>query len=227
MDLFRANLKKARLTNISLRDANLVKVDLTRSRLSQVNIQDANLMGVQLRGAKLDKVDWGKVVLNERLGDDAEQNGKEDQAFQFYREALSVYQHLGRVYERNRDRRMASRLFLREMEMQRKLMPKGSVERRWSTLVDLVCGYGEKPFRIIPFAIVLIAFCAGLYSLFGAFGTDIDLGFMGGVALVENAYDFVDCLIYSAMIFISLGYTELAYAGIRGPSRRSRPLLAG
>jgi len=85
-DLFRANLKKARLTNISLRDANLVKVDLTRSRLSQVNIQDANLMGVQLRGAKLDKVDWGKVVLNERLGDDAEQNGKEDQAFQFYRE---------------------------------------------------------------------------------------------------------------------------------------------
>ncbi|MEE3258523.1 MAG: pentapeptide repeat-containing protein, partial [Candidatus Latescibacterota bacterium] len=53
-DLFRANLKKARLTNVSLRDANLVKVDLTRSRLSQVNIQDANLMGVQLRGAKLD-----------------------------------------------------------------------------------------------------------------------------------------------------------------------------
>ena len=109
---------------------------------------------------------------------------------------------------------MASWLFLREMEMQRKLMPKGSVERRWSTLVDLVCGYGEKPFRIIPFAIVLIAFCAGLYSLFGAFGTDIDLGFMGEVALVENAYDFVDCLIYSAAIFVSLGYTELAYAGV-------------
>ena len=58
-DLFRANLKKARLTNVSLRDANLVKADLSRSRLSQVNIQNANLTGVQLRGAKLDRVDWG------------------------------------------------------------------------------------------------------------------------------------------------------------------------
>ena len=37
---------------------------------------------------------------------------------------------------------------------------------------------------------------------------------MGEVALVENAYDFVDCLIYSATIFVSLGYTELAYAGV-------------
>ena len=76
-DLFHANLKKARPTNVNLKDANLVKTDLSRARLSQVNIQDANLMGVQLRGAKMDRVDWGKAVLNEKLGVAAERKGKE------------------------------------------------------------------------------------------------------------------------------------------------------
>ena len=163
-DLFHANLKKARLTNVNLKDANLVKTDLSRARLSQVNIQDANLMGVQLRGAKMDRVDWGKAVLNEKLGAAAERKGKEHQAFQCYREALLVYQHLGRVYARNRDGKMASRLFMREMEMQRKLMPRGSVAWLWSMLVDLVCGYGEKPLRVFGLAFVIVLISGGFYS---------------------------------------------------------------
>ena len=121
-------------------------------------------MGVQLRGAKMDRVDWGKAVLNEKLGAAAERKGKEHQAFQCYREALLVYQHLGRVYARNRDGKMASRLFMREMEMQRKLMPRGSVAWLWSMLVDLVCGYGEKPLRVFGLAFVIVLISGGFYS---------------------------------------------------------------
>lgn len=218
-DLFHANLKKARLTNVNLKDANLVKTDLSRARLSQVNIQDANLMGVQLRGAKMDRVDWGKAVLNEKLGAAAERKGKEHQASQFYREALLVYQHLGRVYARNRDGKMASRLFMREMEMQRKLMPRGSVVWLWSMLVDLVCGYGEKPLRVFGLALVIVLISGGFYSYYGVRGSsgpggiDVLLGFSSEVGLVENAVDFLHCAIFSAKVFFSLGYSDQVYEG--------------
>lgn len=209
-DFFHANLKKARLTNVNLSDANLMKVDLSRSRMSQVKIQGANLMGLHLRGAKLDKVDWGKAVLHEQHGLLAEEEGDEDKAIQSYREALSVYQHLGRVYERNSDRRMASWLLLREMEVQRKMMTRGSAEWLWSTVVNLVCGYGEKPLRVIGLALVLIVICAGLYSYLGVFGVDLDLGYISELSLAENIDDFVDCLIYSATVFVSVGYSEMS-----------------
>ena len=212
-NLFRANLKKARLTNVNLSDANLMKADLSRSRMSQVNIQGANLMGVHLRGAKLGKVEWGKTILHEQHGLIAEQEGDEDKAIQFYREALSVYQHLGRVYERNKDRRMASWLFLREMDIQRKMMDRWSAEWIWSMVANLVCGYGEKPLRVIGFSLLIILFCAGLFSLVGVFGTDLDLGYMAELSLAENGDDFVDCLVYSTTTFVSLGYSELAYMG--------------
>ena len=218
-DLFHANLKKARLTNVNLKDANLVKTDLSRARFSQVNIQDANLMGVQLRGATMDRVDWGKAVLNEKLGAAAERKGKEQQAFQFYREALLVYQHLGRVYARNRDGKMASRLFMREIEMQRKLMPRGSVVWLWSMLVDLVCGYGEKPLRVFGLALVIVLISGGFYSYYGVRGSsgpggiDVLLGFSSEVGLVENAVDFLHCAIFSAKVFFSLGYSDQVYEG--------------
>jgi uncharacterized protein YjbI with pentapeptide repeats len=96
-DLFRANLKKARLTNVDLSNANLLRVDLSQSRMNRVKITGATLIGLQLRGPRLDKIDWGKAILHEQHGSTAEDKGDNNNASQSYREALAVYQHLGRV----------------------------------------------------------------------------------------------------------------------------------
>jgi len=213
-DLFRANLKKARLTNVDLSHANLMRADLNQSRMNRVKITDANLIGLQLRGARLDRVDWGKAILHEQQGSSAERKGDENKASQSYREALAIYQHLSRVYERNRNRRMTSWLYLKEMEVERKLMPRRSMGRTWSGLIALVCGYGEKPLRMVGVSLIIIVFCAILYSIFDVYNNDLKLGFVAGNSLSENAQDFIACLFYSATVFTSLGFSERSYIGI-------------
>ena len=213
-DFFHANLKKAQLTNVNLSDSNLVKVDLTQARMSQVDIRGANLVGLQLRGARVEKVDWGQVILSEEQGEIAASENKRGRALQAYREALSIYQHLGRVYKRNRDREMVSRFFLREMAIERKLMPRWSLGRMGSKAIDLICGYGEKPFRVIGLALLLIVLCSFCYSFYGVLGVDLDLGFKAEASLFENAYDYIACLVYSGTIFVSLGYAGLPYMGV-------------
>ena len=109
---------------------------------------------------------------------------------------------------------MTSRLYLREMDVQRKLMPRGSMKRTWSRLVGLVCGYGEKPLRIVGGALAVIVFCAMLYFIFGVYGNNLKLGFSSEYTLSKNVNGFVNCLFYSASAFTSLGFSERAYEGL-------------
>lgn len=222
-DLFNANLKKAHLRHVDLGGANLVKTDLSRAQLRDVNCAGANLIGLHLHGASLHQVNWGRAILQEQNGDLATREGDEDKAMQSYREAHPVYRYLHRFYLRSRNRRMTSWFFIREMEIQRKLTPRRSLQRAWLQLVRLLCGYGERPLRVAAFSLLLIVFFAVLYFSTGVLIGDVYRGYISGDAylgyiaelpLLENAGRFVDCLFYSARTFTSLSLYEYPAAGI-------------
>lgn len=213
-DLFNANLKKAHLRHVDLSGANLVKTDLSRAQLRNVNCSGADLIGLHLHGAQLHNVDWGRVILQEQNGDRAEREGDEDKAAKSYREAQLVYKYLHRVYAHNRSGRMASLFYVREMEIQRKMMPRRSLQRAWMLLLWLLCGYGERPLRVASFSLLFIALFAVLYFVTGVLIGDVYWGYIAELTLFENATRFVDCLFYSAQTFVSLSLSDLPAAGI-------------
>ncbi len=213
-DLFNANLKKAHLRHVDLSGANLVKTDLSRAQLRKVNCAGADLIGLHLHGARLHDVHWGRAILQEQDGDSAKGEGEGDRAAQSYREARSIYKYLHRVYLHNRNGRMASWFYIREMEVQRKLMPPRSLERAWLLLLWLLCGYGEKPLHVAYFSLLLTAFFAVLYFFTGVLIGDVYRGYIAELPLFENATRFVDCLFYSARTFTSLSLYDRPYVGI-------------
>jgi hypothetical protein len=213
-DLFNANLKKAHLRHVDLSGANLVKTDLSRAQLRNVNCSSADLIGLHLHGAQLRDVDWGRAILQEQNGDRAAREGDEDKAVQSYREAQPVYKYLHRVYARNRSQRMASWFYVREMEIQRKMMPRRSLQRAWMLLLWLLCGYGERPLRVASFSLFFIASFAVFYFFTGVLIADVYWGYIAELTPFENANRFVDCLFYSARTFVSLSLSDLPAAGI-------------
>jgi hypothetical protein len=212
-DLSRANLQGASLFNLDLRGAQLLKTDLSRANLNHAKLGDADLLGVMLEGAKLEEVDWGKVALQEEKADKAVAEGKAEETTRLYKEAEEVYRNLRRTYDASGYFQDAGRFFYREMVMRRKLMPRWSAARIWSKLVDLVCGYGESPPRVLIFAALVIFGSAALYLVLGVHTPhgflilDPHLGFW------ENFGRYQTCVYYSLVTYCTIGYGDVLPVG--------------
>lgn len=62
---------------------------------------------------------------------------------------------------------IAGTFFQREMIMRRKQMPRLSLQRMISKTVDLFCGYGEKPLRVVTFSWTVIVTFYLLFFMVG------------------------------------------------------------
>lgn len=206
--LFRARLQGASLWNVDLRGADLMKADLSGANLNEARLVGANVLGAILDGTKLERTDWGERVLQETRAAEAEQADDSDKARENYIEAEEVYRALRRAYDGAGRFVEAGTYFQGEMRMRRKLMPRWSAGRIWSKLVDLFCGYGEEPQRVIAFSLTVVLGCAGLYYLIGVHGPEGDMGFQAGAGLGRNLLNFYNCLYYSVITFTTTGYGD-------------------
>jgi len=93
------------------------------------------------------------------------------------------------------------------------MMPRWSTSRAWSKLVDLFCGYGEEPQRVIGFSLLLIGLCAAFFYSVGVKGPDGRIGFDTGHSVLTNVEHFMDCIYYSIVTFTTLGYGEITPTG--------------
>ncbi|MEE8056640.1 MAG: pentapeptide repeat-containing protein [Pseudomonadales bacterium] len=212
-DLYRADLRAAHLFNIDLSHASLMKADLRGANLHCANLSGCNLLGAKLDGAKLDHVIWPEQLMQETQAKIFLHEGATSEADDYYEQAEETYRNLRIACEGSALFETAGNFFYREMVMRRHRMPKHSIQRLISHLVDLFCGYGEKPVRVIFFSMSFILVCACLYFLSGINGPNGEIS----VRMVHSVWDvfvnFFSCLYFSVVTFTTLGYGDFTPDG--------------
>ncbi len=209
-DFYRANLQKAHLFNANLKCSSLMKADLRGANLHCANLEDANLLGTKLEEARLDNVHWGHYVIQEKI---ARKSTEHVVKLDYLEQAEEVYRNLRRVLENEGLFEQAGYFFRREMVMRRMQMPLFSVSRFISRMVDLFCGYGERPLRIMLFSIVLILGFAIAFFLNGVNDGGQLIRLSMEYSWQENTLNFFNALYFSVVTFTTLGFGDITPSG--------------
>ncbi len=194
-DLFNANLEGALLTGAHLEESNLTVAHLEGAKMRGAHLEGALLPGVRLSSATLlQDVDWGNYILREEKEGEAER-GEESRVW--FNIAADTYRRLKMWYTNAGVYDIAAKFYYREMEAKRKAQSWKSepISKLWLWVIKLLCGYGEKPWRVVVWGISVL------------FGSALLYFFLRGVAphtLTLQA--FLASLYYSAVSFTALGY---------------------
>jgi Ion channel/Pentapeptide repeats (8 copies) len=219
-DLDHAKLQNAHLFKINLENASLMKADLTGANLHCANLNNCNLLGANLLGAKVDNIFWGKELIQEKKAREAAKNKNYPLMIDFYEQAEEIYRHLRLVSEASGMFENAGNFFYKEMVMRRRQMKRWGFKRGISKMVDVFCGYGEDPIRVVLFSLGVILFCALLFFILGINDNGIAVGLHRQSSLTDNIRSLFSCIYFSVVTFTTLGYGDLT------PSGSSRALAA-
>lgn len=213
-DFYHADLSGAHLFNISLPHASIMKADLRNSNLNCANLKATNLLGVKWLGNKFENVKIGKKVLQESLSKEAMKKGNSTESNDYLEQAEEIYRDLRKHAEQEGIFSLSGFFIHKELTMRRLQLPRYSGKRFISKLIDIFCGYGEAPLRIIGLSIFIIIICAVLYSFTG-------LNYQGALqsinshhSLNENISLFLSSLYFSVVTFTTLGYGDFNPVGI-------------
>jgi len=212
-DLYRANLRGAHLFNVIFIRASLMKADLSDANIHCAHLEECDLLGVKLNDTKIEHIKIGKLLPQEKEAKRLEELGKYEQAKDFYEQAEEVYRNLRKTSEHQGLFTLSGPYLRKELTMRRFQEKRFSLNRISSKIVDLFCGYGEDPLRVILFSWGLIFFSAFFYYFLG-------LNFDGNFhvfsldkTLLENTNFFFECLYYSVVTFTTLGYGDFIPIG--------------
>ncbi|GAA3934923.1 ion channel [Litoribacillus peritrichatus] len=212
-DLYRANLNRAHLFAMDFSGSSLMKADLSFSNLHCANLQGCNLLGVDIGRCRLENINWGDLVCQEEKAKEAQKEGESQLANDHCQEAEEIYRNVRKNCEKQGLFETAGYFFHREMVMRRYQMPSNSFPRFMSKMVDVFCGYGEKPLRVVLFSMTLILFCAITYFFLGISAGGSMLGFSVASSFGNNFMAFANCLYYSVVTFTTLGYGDFTPVG--------------
>ncbi|MCV6626906.1 MAG: ion channel [Cellvibrionaceae bacterium] len=210
-DLYRANLRGAHCFMLDFSGSSLMKADLSGANLHCANLSNCNLLGTKFHDAKLEHVTWGDRVLQEQQ---AQASSDAHEQLDLYQQAEEIYRHLRKVFENQGLFESAGYFFEREMVVRRKQMPKYSLGRIISKTVDLFCGYGEQPLRVVAFSSIIILGFASLYFFSGINfgGQTVSFDPYGGWS--KNGRALLDSIYFSVVTFTTLGYGDITPLGI-------------
>ncbi|WP_220770398.1 ion channel [Shewanella sp. MBTL60-007] len=212
-ELYRADLSGAHLFNIKLENASLMKADLRDATVHCGNLQGCNLLGVKWLGAKIENMHVGNTLCQERLAYEAQKIGDNDRAMDYLEQAEEIYRDLRKAADREGLFAMSGQYIRKELTMRRYQMPRYCLKRIISKGIDLFCGYGEAPLRVVGFSLILILICAVLYFFAGLqYGGQLQ-GFSLNQDLATNIMLFLNCIYYSVVTFTTLGYGDFTPVG--------------
>lgn len=213
-DLYRANLRSAHLFHIDLHGASLMKAHVEGANLNCANLEETNLLGTQFKHTKIEHINWGDKLKQEYTALVAEKQNDCVQALDYFEQAEEIYRNLRRISEDKGLTEQAGYFFHREMVMRRYQIPRYSSRRFISKVVDLLCGYGEKPLRVLFFSLLIICVCASLYFILGIQGSQSIIQFNAHLSWRDNISSFINCLYFSIVTFTTLGYGDISPVGV-------------
>lgn len=213
-DFYKADLTNAHMFNINLTDASLMKADLRLANLNCANLANTNLLGARWHESKFENIKIGKRLKQEQLAIQCTKQGDFTQACDYFEQAEEIYRDLRKHAEHEGIFSMSGRFIQKELKMRRMQLPKFSAKRITSKIVDLFCGYGEAPLRIVGISLLMIILCAFLYAMTGLnYQGEIQV-FDRNASFQENLNLFFSCLYYSVVTFTTLGYGDFTPVGI-------------
>ncbi|WWE59669.1 ion channel [Parasalinivibrio latis] len=212
-DFYRANLQNAHLFKASFEHGSLMKADLSHANIHCVNLCNCNLLGTRLANTKIDNVRIGSQVRQETEGLIAARHREHEKMVDLFEQSEEIYRDLRKAAEKQGIFTMAGHFLQKELTMRRYQMPKFSLERLISKTVDLFCGYGEDPIRVVLFSLLLIFISAVLYAIFGIQHGGAIVAVSTTQPVATNLEAFASCLYYSVVTFTTLGYGDFVPIG--------------
>jgi hypothetical protein len=210
-DFYRADLRESHLFGCDLSGSSLMKADLRFSNLHCANLSGCNLLGTRLDGCRLDNVEWGEHIIQEQQAKDATSKASK---FDYWQQAEEIYRNLRKATEQAGLFEIAGHFFEREMVMRRYQMPRFSGQRLFSSIVDMFCGYGERPMRVVMFSMIAILLFGALYFMLGINDGGQLLAWDSQHSLLVNIRQFLTCCYFSVVTFTTLGYGDLTPLGL-------------
>jgi len=100
------------------------------------------------------------------------------------------------------------------MVMRRYQLPLWSGRRFVSKIVDLACGYGENPVKVILFSMSIIFSFALFYFFFGIQGPEHRIQYNPHLSVFSNIYFLLETVYFSVVTFTTLGYGDISPIGV-------------
>lgn len=192
-DLTQANLAGARLWNTDLTGASLTECDLSGADLWNAKLFNVKLWHATLAGAKA--ISRKTFSGGERFVDHTNINESGALA------AEESYRNLKQYFISNGMYNDASWASFKEKIMERMILKKNRDLRYLPSLtMGTLCGYGEKPYRIVLSAALTICLFALAYLFLNAIQSTVNQ---------NEVLHWGDCLYYSAITFTTVGYGDL------------------
>ncbi len=223
-DFYKANLKNAHCFKVDFSNSSLMKVNFEHANLHFANLENCNLLGCNFKYAKLENVIWGKEIIQETSAKNAK---TKSEALDYYQQAEEIYRNLRRTTEADGLFETAGLFFQKEMKMRRKQMPAYSFKRLISKIVEVSCGYGERPLRIISISLVVILCFSFLFFFSGINYAGNIISYTMSNNLYENIDIFLNSLYFSVVTFTTLGYGDITPIGISKLFASIEALLGG
>lgn len=208
-----ANLKKADLASVDLEDAHLLRCDLSGARmwnaalkktnLAESDLQDVDFLKVNISEAKLwhAKLDNAKFLTRHSFTGIAPIDEKGPFA------ASETYRNLKKYFIANGRYDDASWASFNEKRLERKdLFKNRRLEYLPSLLMAILCGYGEKPNRVIISSSAIVMIYAAIYALLNVLGVPEGYG--------ANGLVIWDYIYFSIVTFTTVGFGDLTPRGI-------------
>ncbi|WP_428772246.1 ion channel [Vibrio sp.] len=210
-DFYRADLTDAHCFGLDLRGSSLMKAKLISANLHCARLGQCNLLGANLKRTKLENVDWGRYLKQEYDAREAKKSGDNQRAVTLCQEMEEVCRNIRKQCEAQGLFETAGSFFIKEMRFRRYQMPRYSLRRVISKIVDMFCGYGESPLRVVLFSLLLILACAiGYFFL----DTNSSHPFYADVTGWRfYLMEFLNALYFSVVTFTTLGYGDISPVG--------------
>lgn len=210
-DCYHSDFNHAHCFKINLSGSSLMKADFSHANLHCANLTNCNLLGTNFKGAKLEHVIWGDLALQEQQ---AEKTHVHEAKIDLYQQAEEVYRNLRLVSEKQGLFDVAGTFFQREMVMRRKQMPMWSINRIISKTVDMFCGYGELPIRVVGFTWVVLLIFTILFFFSGLTFNNQIIAYDSNASLAQNFEELMSCAYFSIVTFTTLGYGDITPTGL-------------
>ncbi len=210
-DLVGANFSNSDATHCDFRSADLTKANFTNARLWNADLSGTNLTECDLEDADL----WNAKLFDVKLWHTnfekakflAKKNFADNKVFDDSRinesgllSAEESYRNLKKYFLNNGMYNDASCASFKEKTMERlSLKKKRSLHYIPSMFINILCGYGEKPYRIILSSLGTILLFAFLYYLLGAVENSTTPTYVLRVG---------DYIYYSTVTFTTVGYGD-------------------
>ncbi|EHZ2745099.1 pentapeptide repeat-containing protein [Vibrio vulnificus] len=211
-DFYRADLSDAHFFGLDLRGSSLMKSKLVCANLHCAKLEGCNLLGADLARARLENIEWGDELKQEQEARVAMKKGDRKKAKSLWQEAEEVCRGVRKQCEKQGLFETAGLFFKKEMRFRRYQMPKFSLQRILSKIVDLFCGYGEDPLRVVLFSLFLIFASAAAYFFLDT--TSANPIYADVTGWQFYLLEFLNALYFSVVTFTTLGYGDISPVGV-------------